>query len=147
MNVLIIIRLILVAIIVIVIDFLIKLNKAIKIERRVARYSIDSIMEYDNNLGDSIKNRYNHFLKRIRNIFKENSILKRQASKYDKYIMAGDTINVIDFIIIKLLIGICFVVLVIVSLAIRGSVISFIGMVISFIVGYYIYDVYLYLKK
>ena len=70
MNVLIIIRLILVAIIVIVIDFLIKLNKAIKIERRVARYSIDSIMEYDNNLGDSIKNRYNHFLKRIRNIFK-----------------------------------------------------------------------------
>lgn len=145
MNVLIIIRLILVAIIVIVIDFLIKLNKAIKIERRVARYSIDSIMEYDNNLGDSIKNRYNHFLKRIRNIFKENSILKRQASKYDKYIMAGDTINVIDFIIIKLLIGICFVVLVIVSLAIRGSVISFIGMVISFIVGYYIYDVYLYL--
>ena len=67
MNVLIIIRLILVIIIVIVIDFLIKLNKAIKIERRVARYSIDSIMEYDNNLGDSIKNRYNHFLKRIRN--------------------------------------------------------------------------------
>ena len=147
MNTLIIIRFILVIIVIIIVDLLIKLNKAINVERRVSRYSINSIMNYDNNLGDTLRNKYNRFVKRFRKIFKKNGVFGRQASKYNKYIMAGDVVNVIDFIIIKLIMGICFVVLVIVSLAIQGNVISFLGMIISFIFGYYIYDIYLYIAN
>ena len=104
-------------------------------------------MDYDNNLGDTLRNKYNRFVKRFRKIFKKNGVFDRQASKYNKYIMAGDVVNVMDFIIIKLIMGICFVGLVIVSLAIQGSVISFLGMIISFIFGYYIYDIYLYITN
>ena len=147
LNTLIIIRFILVIIVIIIVDLLIKLNKAINVERRVSRYSINSIMNYDNNLGDTLRNKYNRFVKRFRKIFKKNGVFGRQASKYNKYIMAGDVVNVIDFIIIKLIMGICFVVLVIVSLAIQGNVISFLGMIISFIFGYYIYDIYLYIAN
>ena len=147
MNTLIIIRFILVIIVIIIVDLLIKLNKAINVERRISRYSINSIMDYDNNLGDTLRNKYNRFVKRFRKIFKKNGVFDRQASKYNKYIMAGDVVNVMDFIIIKLIMGICFVGLVIVSLAIQGSVISFLGMIISFIFGYYIYDIYLYITN
>ena len=147
MNTLIIIRFILVIIVIIIVDLLIKLNKAINVERRISRYSINSIMDYDNNLGDTLRNKYNRFVKRFRKTFKKNGLFGRQASKYNKYIMAGDVVNVIDFIIIKLIMGICFVVLVIVSLAIQGNVISFLGMIISFIFGYYIYDIYLYIAN
>ena len=147
LNTLIIIRFILVIIVIIIVDLLIKLNKAINVERRISRYSISSIMDYDNNLGDTLRNKYNRFVKRFRKIFKNNGLFGRQASKYNKYIMAGDVVNVIDFIIIKLIMGICFVVLVIVSLAIQGNVISFLGMIISFIFGYYIYDIYLYIAN
>lgn len=147
MSTLIIIRFILVIIVIIIVDLLIKLNKAINVERRISRYSINSIMDYDNNLGDTLRNKYNRFVKRFRKIFKKNGVFDRQASKYNKYIMAGDVVNVMDFIIIKLIMGICFVGLVIVSLAIQGSVISFLGMIISFIFGYYIYDIYLYITN
>ena len=147
MSTLIVIRFILVIIVIIIVDLLIKLNKAINVERRVSRYSINSIMNYDNNLGDTLRNKYNRFVKRFRKIFKNNGLFGRQASKYNKYIMAGDVVNVIDFIIIKLIMGICFVGLVIISLAIQGSVISFLGMIISFVFGYYIYDIYLYITN
>ncbi len=147
MSTLIVIRFILVIIVIIIVDLLIKLNKAINVERRVSRYSINSIMNYDNNLGDTLRNKYNRFVKRFRKIFKKNGVFGRQASKYNKYIMAGDVVNVIDFIIIKLIMGICFVGLVIISLAIQGNVISFLGMIISFIFGYYIYDIYLYIAN
>lgn len=147
LSTLIIIRFILVIIVIIIVDLLIKLNKAINVERRISRYSINSIMDYDNNLGDTLRNKYNRFVKRFRKIFKKNGVFDRQASKYNKYIMAGDVVNVMDFIIIKLIMGICFVGLVIVSLAIQGSVISFLGMIISFIFGYYIYDIYLYITN
>lgn len=147
LSTLIIIRFILVVIVIIIVDLLIKLNKAINVERRISRYSINSIMDYDNNLGDTLRNKYNRFVKRFRKIFKKNGVFDRQASKYNKYIMAGDVVNVMDFIIIKLIMGICFVGLVIVSLAIQGSVISFLGMIISFIFGYYIYDIYLYITN
>lgn len=144
MNALIVIRLSLVIVVIVVIDLILKLNKAIKVERRIARYSIDSIMEDDNNLGDIIKNKYNCLVKRLRGMLKKNDVLKRQASKYNKYVMTLDKIEVIDFVIAKLLIGILFVVLVVISLAIQGVVISFLGLIVSFVVGYYIYDIYLY---
>lgn len=144
MELLIVIRLLLVIIVIVIIDFLLKLNKAINIERRISRYSIDSIIEEDNNLGDTIQKKYNHFIKKTRKKLNNNKFFNEQGKKYNKYIMTGDNINVIDFIIIKLLIGISFVILVVVSLAIQGKLISFISMLISFIFGYYIYDIYLY---
>lgn len=147
MNVLLIIRLILVILAIVIIDLLLKINKAISIERRISRYSVNSILDTDNNLGDFIIKKYNHLLEMVRNKIKGVKSLNNQASKYNKYIMVGDKTNVLDFIIIKLIIGICFVILVIISQAIQGKVVSFLGLIISFIFGYYTYDIYLYFSS
>ena len=147
MNIVILIRLILIVIIIVILDLLLKLNKAINIERRLARYSIDSNIEEDNSLGDILKNKYNRILKKMRRDLKNNKELNKQSLKYDKYVISGEKTNLLDFIIAKLLIGICFTVLVIISYTIRGKIISFIGLVLSFILGYYIYDVYLYISN
>ena len=144
MNALLFIRLILVIAVVIVIDFILKLNKAMKIDRRVSRYSTNSIIDDDNSISDIIYRKYNRIIRRFRKKAKKSNLLNKEALKYDKYVSVGETKQLIDFIIIKLFMGICFVVLVIVSLAINGKVISFFGMIIGFIVGYYIYDIYLY---
>lgn len=143
MDILIILRLVIVIIIVVIIDLILKLNKAIKVERRLARYSIDSIDSDDNSLGDLIKIKYNRFIRRTRKKFKNNNIFNNKAEKYNKYIMTGDKTEVIDFIITKLILGICFVFLVTISGIIQGKLIDFLEMIISFIIGYYIYDIYL----
>jgi Flp pilus assembly protein TadB len=143
LDILIILRLVIVIIIVVIIDLILKLNKAIKVERRLARYSIDSIDSDDNSLGDLIKIKYNRFIRRTRKKFKNNNIFNNKAEKYNKYIMTGDKTEVIDFIITKLILGICFVFLVTISGIIQGKLIDFLEMIISFIIGYYIYDIYL----
>ncbi|MEE3343858.1 MAG: type II secretion system F family protein [Bacilli bacterium] len=146
MNMVIFIRLILIITVTVLLDFLLKLNKSLNIERRLARYSIDSNIENnDDNLGDILKNKYNRILKKMRRNLKNNKELNKQSLKYDKYVMVGDNVNLLDFIIIKLLIGFTFTALVIISYAIRGKLISFIGLVFTFILGYYIYDVYLHI--
>lgn len=148
MNMVILIRLILIIIVIVILDFLLKINKAMNVERRLARYSIDSNMENgDDNLGDILKNKYNRILKKMRRDLKNNKELNKQSLKYNKYVLSGDKTNLLDFIIIKLLIGIGFTVLVIISYTIRGKIISFIGLIMSFILGYYIYDMYLYISN
>ena len=148
MNLLFFVRLIIIAFIIVLIDYLVKLNKAININRRLSRYSIDSLItDNDDNLGDTIKNKYNILLKRMRIKLKNSKELNNQASKYSKYVMLGDNVNLLDFIIIKLLIGFLFVILVIISNAIQGKIVSFIPLIFFFIFGYYIYDIYLYISN
>ena len=144
MSILLIIRLCILILVIVLIDYLYRFSKAIRIERRLARYSVGAIDD-DNSLGDIIKSRYNRFIKKSRKKFKGNNVLSNKAEKYNKYIMTGDKAEVIDFIITKLIIGICFVVLVALSGVIKGRIISFISLVISFVIGYYFYDIYLIL--
>ena len=120
------------------------MNKAIRIEKRLSRYSIDSILDDDNSVSEIIHNKCVRAVRKIRRSAKNYKLLNDKSLKYDKYVNTGETRQLIDFMIIKLLIGICFVVLILISLAIQGRTISFFGMIIGFIIGYYIYDVYLY---
>ena len=147
MDALFFIRLLLIILVIIVIDFIIKLNRTFKIDRRVSRYSIDAIIDDNNSVIELMGKKYNHLLKRVRGKFKNVSFLNNQSLKYNKYITAGETKQLIDFIIIKLFVGILFVLLVVISLSIQGRILSFIGMVISFVIGYYIYDIYLYVSN
>ena len=46
MNALIVLRIILVVVLIVSVDFIIKLNRTFKIDKRVSRYSIDSIIAF-----------------------------------------------------------------------------------------------------
>lgn len=147
MNALIVLRIILVVVLIVSVDFIIKLNRTFKIDKRVSRYSIDSIIDDDNTIIELLSKKFNRFLNKFRGKFKRVSFLNSQSLKYDKYVNVGETKQLIDFIIIKLIVGICFVSLVIVSLSIQGRLLSFFGMLISFVFGYYLYDIYLYINN
>ena len=145
MNVVIIVRLLLIILLIVVVDLVIKLNKFLSVERRISRYSVDSLMDNQGSIGDKLKIRYERFILKNRKKLKDNKAVLSQASKYKKYITIGDNINIIDFIIIKLVVGIIFVLLVVISFVINGHLVSFLGMIISFIFGYYIFDIYIYI--
>ena len=137
-------RLLLIILLIVVVDLVIKLNKFLSVERRISRYSVDSLMDNQGSIGDKLKIRYERFILKNRKKLKDNKAVLSQASKYKKYITIGDNINIIDFIIIKLVVGIIFVLLVVISFVINGHLVSFLGMIISFIFGYYIFDIYIY---
>ena len=57
-----------------------------------------------------------------------------------------NTESPVFFILHKLVIAIVFTTLVIISSLINGNFISLIGMILSFVIGYYLYDIYLYIS-
>lgn len=133
------IRILLFMLALILIILLLKIYKAIKSERRIARYSLKMNQTEEQSYFDKLWEKYHSFLSKFQN----NKILSKYSVKYEKYVQVGEDIQAIQFIIDKLVIAICFVLLIIISYAIQGKLISFIGFLFSFIVGYYIYDIYL----
>lgn len=140
MSSILLIRSILVFVILLVLIFIYKLNRALILDRRISRYSLKRLTVDDVSLSDKLIIKY----KRIINKFYKNKYLKILSVKYEKYLYGSDVGNAIIFVINKLVIALVFILLIIISNTIKGKVISFGLFIFSFIIGYYIYDVYLY---
>ena len=134
-----IIRIILVTILFIILLTIYKINRIILLDKRISRYSLKRLSTEDISLSDKFLIKY----KKTINKFYQNKYLKKLSQKYDKYLYGMDDSNAIIFIINKLVIAFLFVLLIIISNTIKGNIISFITFIFSFIIGYYIYDIYL----
>jgi len=143
MNSLTLIRILLGLIAISIIILLFKLHKAIKLERRIARYSLKMETQEELSYFDNLGYKYQKFIKKC----KKNKKLLKYSKNYEKYVQVGEEVSAIQFIINKLIIASCFIILIITSYAIQGKIISFFGFVLSFIIGYYAYDIYLIISK
>lgn len=132
-------RAILILCLILLIVFLLRISKSLKRERRIARYSLNMNSTKDLSLFDKLSLLYS----RITNKYQNNKILAGRSKKYHKYLNDSDFTNASIFIINKLITAFIFVVLVIISYTIKGKNIGIIGFIISFIIGYYLYDIYL----
>ena len=142
MNMSFVTRIILVIISMLIIIIIYKINKMIRLEKRISRYSLNNTYE-DSSFFDKLINKYQKFTSKHKN----NKKLIKYSKKYEKYLSIGERNNPITFIINKLLIALSFTLLVITSYAIRGKVVGLIPFLFSFILGYYIYDIYLIYKQ
>ena len=143
MNGVLIIRIILGILILCLFITLFKLHKVIKLERRIGRYSLKIDKQEDASYFELLWDKYQKFTKK----YNKNERLIKYSKNYEKYISVGEGPNAVQFIINKLVIAIMFVILVIISYAIQGKLVGFIGLIFSFTLGYYIYDIYLIINK
>lgn len=142
MDFLILMQTIIILIVIISIVLLLRFYRAIKMEKRIGRYSIYPIREDSSSLIELVEKKYNHLMNRLEKRFSNNERISKMGSRSSKYVIIGENISPVKYIFNKLIIGFCFSILVIFSLTIQGNVINIFGLVISFIVGYYIYDIY-----
>ena len=143
MNGVLIIRIILGILILCLFITLFKLHKVIKLERRIGRYSLKIDKQEDQSYFELLWDKYQKFTKK----YNKNERLIKYSKNYEKYISVGEGPNAVQFIINKLVIAIMFVILVIISYAIQGKLVGFFGLIFSFTLGYYIYDIYLIINK
>lgn len=143
MNSVLMIRILLGLLSFLIIILLFKLYKAIRLEKRIARYSLKMETQEDASYFDKLGDKYQKFVERCKN----NERLLKYSKNYEKYAQVGEGLGAIQFVINKLVVAFCFVGLVIVSYAIQGKLIGFVGFVLSFVIGYYIYDIYLVFSK
>ena len=143
MNGVLIIRIILGILILCLFITLFKFHKVIKLERRIGRYSLKIDKQEDQSYFELLWDKYQKFTKK----YNKNERLIKYSKNYEKYISVGEGPNAVQFIINKLVIAIMFVILVIISYAIQGKLVGFFGLIFSFTLGYYIYDIYLIINK
>ena len=131
----------------IVIILLLRQNISIQREKRISRYSIEPVNKKFNSLFDNAKKWYDNLIKRLRKPLSKSMMVKRLSKQYEKYELYGETDKAIDYITNKIVIGIIFLIVVIFSQVLQGRVITLFESLISFIIGYFILDIYLIYSK
>ena len=143
MNSIFIIRIILIVIFIVIVSVLLKIHSAIEKERRIARYSLKMDDTGEVSYLDKLYDKYYMVMGR----FRKNKVLMKESTKYKKYVCYGDAMDEFQFVINKLLVASSSVILVVISYAVKGRLLGFFGFIFSFIIGYFVYDVYLFIKN
>ncbi len=131
-----------------IVIYLLRQKISIKYEQRIERYSINSIRKVSFSVFDKIKNKYFSLVKKMRKHFLKVSLFKRISKRYEKNLNYeyGD-VKSIDYIIYKITISICFILLTIFSEVLQARVLTLFELVLNFLIGYYILDLYLIYER
>ena len=134
------IQIVLILTLIVIITVFIRLNNTYKLEKRIAKYSVRPSNNNNKPLIEKVSESYMSFVKEQRKKIKK--LFPRLTVKYEKYVI-GSSIHSEDLITHKLLISILFIVLTIISMAIQGKFVTMMQLIISFIIGFNILDIYL----
>lgn len=136
-----------------IIFYLILYNNSLKLEKRISKYSIESIKNNSVSLFDLIYNEYKKLIIYLTKMFNKSIIIKKYASKYNKYITYENDKDIVamDYVSNKVLICILFILIIIFARIIEGIFPSFIDLLISSLLGFFSIDIYFkfydYIKK
>lgn len=136
-----------------IIFYLILYNNSLKLEKRISKYSIESIKNDSVSLFDLIYNEYKKLIIYLTKMFNKSVIIKKYASKYNKYITYENDKDIVamDYVSNKVLICILFILIIIFARIIEGIFPSFIDLLISSLLGFFAIDIYFkfydYIKK
>lgn len=127
--------------------FLYRYSITLKKEKRINRFSIDSLSEKQTSLFDKISSFYEKIIKKLSKYLEKNKLFKNYHLKYEKYTsLTEKNRTTYDFISNKIVLSILVVILTIVSDALRLKAVSFIQILFSFLIGFFALDIYYILK-
>ena len=143
--IIILIQILIVFLLLIILTLFIRLNNAIKLEKRISKYSIKSDpLGRCISIFDLVYKKYFRFVRKQRKKIKK--LFPTLVKRYDKYVLYED-VKAADYITHKLVISFILIILTIIAMAIRGRLITFIQLFVSFTVGFYLLDVWLIIEK
>ena len=141
----IIIQILLVFSMITIITLFIRLNNAVKLEKRIAKYSVRYNKKAKNlSFFEKVWNKYIWFVKRQRK--KIRKMLPTLVKRYDKYVLHED-VKAEDYVTHKFVIGFLLMLLGIIAMAIQGQVISMFQLLISFAIGFMLLDIGLVIEQ
>ena len=146
---LLIIQIIIVIILLVIIIYMIRQNIALSYEKRISNYSIDSLKSKEISLSDKLFLKYKKLVIKFRPFISKVGLFKFLSKKYEKYIIYTndkDNILAIDYVTHKLFIGLALVLLTIFSLVLQTRLATLFELVINFLIGFFILDIYLWYK-
>ncbi len=148
-----IVQTIIIVILAFVIFYLIIYNKSLKLEKRISKYSIDSIKDNSVSFFDLISNQYFNVVHKLTKALKKSHVMTKYATRYGKYVSYDNEKDVcsMDFVSNKIIICLLFIFIIFFARVIEGVFPSFIDFLISGLLGFFSIDIYFkfkdYIKK
>ncbi len=152
MNVFI-IQTIIMVILAFIIFYLIIYNNSLKLEKRISKYSIDSIKDKQISLFDLLHDEYSKMVLRMSKMLKKSVFISKYASKYNKYITYENNKDVcaMGYVSNKVYICLLFIFIIFFARIIEGMYPSLLDILVSVLLGFYLLDIYFkvydYIKK
>ena len=127
-----------------IITMFLRLNNAYKLDKRISKYSVRHNRLGDMSLYDKVFYEYLQFVKGQRTKIKK--LFPTLSKMYDKY-SVGSRYRAEDFITHKLFISWVFIMFTIMAVNLQGKFVTLLQLIISFIIGFYILDIYLIISS
>ena len=137
----------------IVIFYLIIYNNSLKLEKRIAKYSISSIKDDSISFFDLLANEYKKMVAKLTKALKKSVFLKKYSLKFNKYITYENDKDVcaMDYVSNKFYISIAFILIITFARIIEGKFPSILDIMVSALLGFFLIDIYFkfydYVKK
>ena len=137
----------------IVIFYLIIYNNSLKLEKRIAKYSISSIKDDSISFFDLLANEYKKMVAKLTKVLKKSVFLKKYSLKFNKYITYENDKDVcaMDYVSNKFYICIAFILIITFARIIEGTFPSILDIMVSALLGFFLIDIYFkfydYIKK
>ncbi len=138
-------------ILVIIIVFLLalKILNSISKEKRISNFSITALSDKPISFIEKLQNLYYSVIKSISKTISKSKVCNDYSKKYEKFVVVDDTHKQtsMDFISKKILFSILAVLLSIISNILKFKMFSFFQILIAFLFGFFILDVFLKIRE
>lgn len=142
-------QLIIILIIIIVFLQALKVLNSISKEKRISSFSITALSDKPISFIEKLQNLYYSIIKSISNTISKSKVCNNYSKRYEKFVVVDDTHKQtsMDFISKKILFSILAVLLSIISNILKFKMFSFFQILISFLFGFFILDVFLKIRE
>ncbi len=119
--------------------FILKYIKAINLEKKIVKYSVEPIKNRKISTIQKLKTIFKNIIHKLSNGLKKSVVISNHAKKYDKYSPLYHDLydESIEFISFKIVVGVIFVIITLISKTIQLKMTNFYEMILPFIFGYY----------
>ena len=144
MTVIFIIQSILILLLILVIRYVCVYQKSLKLEKRIAKYSIESRNDKQIPLFETLSEMYKDLLNNTSTFFLRYKSLVNYSKRYSKYISYDkpSSIKTMDYVSNKFFIGIAFLIIFILSKLFENNFPSILELIIVGFLGFYLLDIY-----
>ena len=129
----------------VLIVYLVRQRRMIRLAKRFEKFSLLSNKEKESSFFDLVMEYVWKFIHSFSKLLSKSAVMKKYGERYDKFISfeEKDKISGIDYVAIKFSIGFLFFILNIVSMMFQVMNLSVISLLVTFLVGFFLPDVYL----
>ncbi len=128
--------------------YVLKARHNISLDKKFSKYTVEPLVNKETSISDKILIILHIMVTKVSSIIIKSKILSDYGKSYEKHITYDELEkrSGIDYISIKLLLGVFTSILYVITMMFQYVKVSFIGIVLSFLIGFFVIDIFIQIE-